>query len=111
MEVIGDPFVPEYLDFPKHLKLIKQICTESGKTKFGKRAHSGQRLLFRNIFQVLGHKKKFVPSKVVICYHENTGGTLYAIDVAIKYDVPVLNVRGMDYKEAKKKLKEILKGK
>jgi hypothetical protein len=109
MDVIGDPFVPEYGDFPKRLKLIKQVCKESGKTKFGKRAFWGQRLLFRNVFQVLGHKKKYVPSDVVICYHENTGGTLYAIDIAIKYGVPILNVRGLDYVTAKKKLKEILK--
>lgn len=55
-----------------------------------------QKLLVRNIHQVLGKDLK-TPSNLVICYcpHKNgeyEGGTKYAIMVAKHYNIPIINL-------------------
>jgi len=109
--VVGLWVVPPLLRLPKdYLNVIKWVCEERGSS-YDDMSQGIQKLLYRNVCQVLGHGPEFHPSEVVICYHEDTGGTMYAVDIAILYNVPVLNVRGLDYYEAKKKLKYILKNK
>lgn len=111
MVVRGKSIIPNMKKFPKHLKVIKLICKKMGKY-FDSLPSGMQKLLFRNVFQVLGHNpKRAIKSKIVICYHENSGGTLYAVKIARKYKIPVLNVRDMDFIEAKKRLTSLLKGK
>lgn len=50
-----------------------------------------QLLISRNVHQILGYDCKS-PSSFVICYTTGSGGTMYAIKLAEKYNIPVYNL-------------------
>jgi len=99
--VNGHSFIFHMEHWPEHVKIIKEVC-KSFELDFNGMREGIQKLLFRNVFQVLGHRRvakggksiaSFIQSDIVICYHENTGGTRYATEIAKKFKVPILNVK------------------
>ena len=45
----------------------------------------------RNSYQVLG-KNLDTPCNFIICYHQNSGGTMQAVRIAKHYQIPVYNL-------------------
>jgi len=64
-------------------------------------SQGGQKLMARNVYQVLGHKLDS-PSSFVICWTPNgelKGGTALAIKLAMHYKIPVFNLANKDARD------------
>lgn len=86
---------------------IRAACTTMGH-RFDTMRQGVQKLVFRDAHQVLGHGPEPHPSKLVLCWHPGTGGTLYACTIAAAYNVPVVNICGMDEQQARTRVGGIL---
>lgn len=105
LRVIGKEYVPTMKGYPNHLRTIQKTCRGLGRD-FDRLSQGVQKLLFRNVFQIYG--PDWVLSELVICYHEGSGGTLYAVEMAEKEGIPVINVKGRTYEDCLEEIKEIL---
>jgi hypothetical protein len=54
------------------------------------------KLMARNSYQILGYTLDS-PIKFILCYHQNTGGTMQAVRIADAYKIPVINLKDDDY--------------
>jgi hypothetical protein len=120
MKVFGKPLVVKIENaekWPEHFDLISAAFSQIKGGSFRDLSRGVAALLFRNSFQVVGHvrskktKEEILrPSKLVVCYHEGTGGTLYAVHIAESLQIPVVNVREKSFSEVLREVKKILRG-
>jgi hypothetical protein len=91
-------------DFNGHLSPLYNIPEEAFvqaskiHPAWNKLSDGGRKLHARNVQQVLGQNLKH-PSMFVLCWHNNTGGTMQAVRVAEAHGIPVLNMKESDWKE------------
>ena len=57
-----------------------------------------KKLHSRNVYQILG-KSLQKPVKFVLCWHNNSGGTLQACRVATAHKIPIINMINNSWKE------------
>lgn len=108
MKVIGETFVPEVEDYPGHLVIIMKTTRHFGRD-FKYLTRGVKKLLFRNVFQIIGHEEPPIFSKLVICsFVPGRGGTRYAVKIAEDHMIPVVNVKGLSFKSSLKEVNKIL---
>lgn len=90
MAVRGHAIVPQMKDFPRHLATIREVYKDHGMD-FDSLKPAVQKLMFRNVFQI--HGTDNVLSELVICYHEGSGGTLWAVRLAERKNIPIINMK------------------
>lgn len=49
----------------------------------------------RNVCQILGYDLE-TPTDIVVCWHEGTGGTMTAVNLALSKKIPVINLAEFD---------------
>ena len=92
MPVLGKAIVPSMTAYPKHLATIREVYREHN-LNFDSLSGGVQKLMFRNVFQI--HGLGGMPVDFVVCYHNNSGGTIWAVRMAERKGIRVLNLRDM----------------
>lgn len=97
-------FVPERHSEPWELALsiLCRACRTGPSFWATTRRPSVEKLIVRNVFQVLGTDLR-QPSRFVVCWTRGgrrIGGTSYGIQVAEYYSIPVINLGRPDWRRA-----------
>jgi len=96
MTIMGHTYVPTEKKFPEMTAIAEFMCSLVDKSSYQSMRRGIKTLMFRNIFQLLGHSSKSVYSKLILCYDPGTGGTSYTTALARHFNIPIINVIDKD---------------